>query len=104
MPDLSKILSAPRSLTLAGVPTGFLPVLLADLARGAKGDLVYIAPDEAAMRAIATTAPFFAPDLSVLQFPVSMAIPSTATARCRSENNAARCTPMPNPARRPSAA
>lgn len=75
MPDLSKILSAPRSLTLAGVPAGFLPVLLADLTRGAKGDLVYIAPDEAAMRAVATTAPFFAPDLAVLQFPAWDCLP-----------------------------
>ncbi len=75
MPDLAKILSAPRSLTLAGVPAGFLPSLLADLARGAKGDLVYIAPDEAAMRAVATTAPFFAPDLTIVQFPAWDCLP-----------------------------
>ena len=33
MPDLASILSATRPLTLSGVPAGFLPSLLADLAR-----------------------------------------------------------------------
>ena len=32
MPDLKTILAAKSPLTLAGVPNGFLPVLLADLA------------------------------------------------------------------------
>ena len=36
MPDLKTILSARTPLTLSGVPTGFLPSLLADLARAAK--------------------------------------------------------------------
>ena len=35
MPDLKTILTAKPPLTLAGVPTGFLPSLLADLARAA---------------------------------------------------------------------
>ena len=47
-------------LTLAGVPTGFLPWLAADLARAAHGSgkggrAVVIAADEAAMRALADT-------------------------------------------------
>ncbi len=92
MPDLSKILAAPRSLTLAGVPAGFLPSLLADLARGAKGDLVYVAPDEAAMRAVAATAPYFAPDLTIVAFPAWDCLPydrASPTLRSMAERLAA---------------
>ena len=74
MPELKTILSAQRALTLAGVPTGFQPSLLGDLARAA-GRAVFIAPDEAAMRAIASTVPFFAPDVEVVQFPAWDCLP-----------------------------
>ncbi len=74
MPDLNTILSAKTPLTLAGVPTGFQPSLLADLARAA-GRIVFIAPDDAAMRAIASTAPFFAPELEVVTFPAWDCLP-----------------------------
>lgn len=74
MPDLKTILSATRPLTLSGVPTGFLPWMLADLARA--GDTaVFIAPDEAAMRAIASTAGFFAPELEILAYPAWDCLP-----------------------------
>ena len=69
MTDLQRILKADRPLTLAGAPGGFLPRLLADLARAAPGRAVFITPDEAAMRGIADAATYFAPELSVLQFP-----------------------------------
>ncbi|QNQ11106.1 transcription-repair coupling factor [Sphingomonas alpina] len=75
MPDLKTILSAKTPLTLAGVPTGFEPWLLADLARAAKTRAVFIAPDEAAMRAIAATATMFAPELEVLTFPAWDCLP-----------------------------
>ncbi|MDB5695319.1 MAG: transcription-repair coupling factor [Sphingomonas bacterium] len=79
MPSLQTILTAEHPLTLAGVPTGFLPSLLADLARAAGqkqgGRVVFIAPDDAAMRAIAATAPFFAPELDVLTFPAWDCLP-----------------------------
>ena len=75
MPDIQTILRADRPLTLSGVPTGFLPQLLADLARAASTRAVFVAPDEAAMRAIASTAPFFAPELEVLQFPAWDCLP-----------------------------
>ncbi|MDO7844396.1 transcription-repair coupling factor [Sphingomonas immobilis] len=79
MPDLQQILTAKSPLTLAGVPTGFEPWLLADLARAAQMQkaprAVFIAPDEAAMRAIAATAPIFAPDLEVLSFPAWDCLP-----------------------------
>src|SRR3569623_1718462 len=75
MPDLNRILSAKTPLTLAGVPTGFEPWLLADLARAAMTRAVFVAPDEAAMRAIAATAPMFAPELEVLTFPAWDCLP-----------------------------
>lgn len=74
MPDLKKILSATRPLTLAGTPTGFLPWMLADLAR-AGGMAVFVAPDEAAMRAIASTASYFAPELDILSYPAWDCLP-----------------------------
>jgi len=75
MPDLKTILTAKTPLTLAGAPAGFLPSLLADLARAAPTRAVFIAPDETAMRAIASTAQYFAPELEILQFPAWDCLP-----------------------------
>ncbi|MEO5867530.1 MAG: transcription-repair coupling factor [Sphingomonas sp.] len=75
MTDLNRILKATTPLTLAGVPTGFEPWLLADLARAATKRAVFIAPDEAAMRAVASAAPMFAPELEVLTFPAWDCLP-----------------------------
>ncbi len=69
MPDLNKILSAKTPLTLSGLARGAQPLVLADLARAAKGRAVFIAADEAAMQAVADTAAFFAPELDVITFP-----------------------------------
>ncbi len=65
--------SAP--LTLARVADGFLPLLLADLARASSKRLLYIATDDAAMQAIADAAPFFAPDLTIHRFPAWDCLP-----------------------------
>jgi transcription-repair coupling factor (superfamily II helicase) len=92
MPDLKSILAATKPLTLSGVPAGFLPVLLADLARATSGRAVFIAPDDSAMRAIASTAPFFAPDLEVIQFPAWDCLPydrASPTLRIMAERIAA---------------
>ncbi len=92
MPDLKTILSAQAPLTLAGVPTGFQPSLLADLARAAKTRVVFVAPDESAMRAIASTAAFFAPDLEIVQFPAWDCLPydrASPTLRVMAERIAA---------------
>jgi transcription-repair coupling factor (superfamily II helicase) len=75
MEFLPRILSSAAPLTLAGVPNGFLPWLLTDLARAASGRAVYIAADEAAMRSVADTAHFFAPEIEVLQFPAWDCLP-----------------------------
>jgi transcription-repair coupling factor (superfamily II helicase) len=77
---LQKILRASGPLTLAGVPTGFLPWLAADLARAAHGKsnparAVVIAADEAAMRALADTLPAFAPEIEVLTLPAWDCLP-----------------------------
>ena len=94
MPDLTKILTAARPLTLSGVPTGFQPSLLADLARAVagKGRAVFIAADDAAMRSIASTAAFFAPDLEVVSFPAWDCLPydrASPTLRVMAERIAA---------------
>ena len=65
-------------MTLAGVPAGFHSWLAADLARAAArsgGRAVFIAPDEAAMRAIVDSAHFFAPELETLAFPAWDCLP-----------------------------
>jgi transcription-repair coupling factor (superfamily II helicase) len=71
---LQHVLRANQPLTLAGVPTGFLPWLAADLARASHGSskggrAVTIVADEAAMRALAETIPLFAPEVGVLTVP-----------------------------------
>jgi transcription-repair coupling factor (superfamily II helicase) len=73
--DIQHILKADRPITLAGAPAGFLPWLAADLARAAQGRAVFIAPDEAAMRALADAAGYFAPELEVLSFPAWDCLP-----------------------------
>ncbi len=80
MTDLSRILYANQPLTLSGVPSGFLPLLLADLARAAAGGTgprraVYIAPDEQAMQAVADTAGWFAPELEIVGIPAWDCLP-----------------------------
>lgn len=80
MSDLQRILKAGEPLTLAGVPTGFLPWLAADLARAAHGRngggrAVVIASDEAAMRSLADTAPAFAPEIEVITYPAWDCLP-----------------------------
>ena len=74
------ILKATAPLTLASVPTGFLPWFAADLARavhgsGKGGRAIIVAADETAMRAIADTVPVFAPEVEVLTFPAWDCLP-----------------------------
>ena len=81
---LQRVLRANEPLTLAGVPSGFLPWLAADLARAAHGSskggrAVVIAADEAAMRALGETVPVFAPEIDVLTFPAWDCLPYDRT-------------------------
>jgi transcription-repair coupling factor (superfamily II helicase) len=92
MPDLSSILKARAPLTLAAAPTGFLPWLMADLARAAAKRAVFVASDEAAMRALAEAAIYFAPELEVLTFPAWDVLPydrASPSLRVQSERLAA---------------
>jgi len=66
---LQRVVSAKQPLTLAGVPTGFMPWIAADLARAAHGTGTGGRADEAAMRALAETVPSFAPEVEVLTLP-----------------------------------
>ncbi len=75
MTDLSRIKAARASLTLAGVPDGFLPSLMTDLARAAATRAVLIAADDAAMRAVADAASWFAPEVEILMFPAWDCLP-----------------------------
>ncbi len=72
---VAAILAGQRPHTLARVADGFLPLLLADLARASDRRLVYIATDDAAMAAIADAAPFFAPELIIHRFPAWDCLP-----------------------------
>ncbi len=69
------IASASAPLTLARAADGFLPLLLADLARASDKRLLYVATDDAAMQAVADAAPFFAPDLVIHRFPAWDCLP-----------------------------
>ncbi len=75
MPDLTRILSAEKPLTLASVARGAQPLVMSDLARAAKGRAVFVAADDAAMRAATDAAQFFAPELEVLEFPAWDCLP-----------------------------
>ena len=75
MPDFVRILDAERPLSLTSVPRGAQPLVMADLARAAKGRAVFIAPDEQAMRAVSDAAHWFAPELQVIEFPAWDCLP-----------------------------
>jgi transcription-repair coupling factor (superfamily II helicase) len=72
---LQKILKATQPLTLSAVPPGFLPWLLADLARAAKSRAVFVAADDVQLRAVTDAAAFFAPELTTLAFPAWDCLP-----------------------------
>ncbi|MDE1466549.1 transcription-repair coupling factor [Aurantiacibacter sp. D1-12] len=75
MPDIARILKAEQPLTLAQVARGAQPLVMADIARAAKAPAVFIAPDDAAMRATVDAAHFFAPELEVIEFPAWDCLP-----------------------------
>ena len=75
MPDLSRILAAQSPLTLSSVARGAQPLVLADLARASKGRAVFIAADDAAMRAVMDAAAFFAPEIEAIEFPAWDCLP-----------------------------
>jgi transcription-repair coupling factor (superfamily II helicase) len=78
MTDIQRILDAGAPLTLAGTPPGFLPSLMADLARAAAFKhraAVYVAPDDATMMGLADAARYFAPEIELIAFPAWDCLP-----------------------------
>nr|WP_298927382.1 transcription-repair coupling factor [uncultured Erythrobacter sp.] len=75
MPDLNRILVADSPLTLSSLPRGAVPLILGDLARAAKQRAVFIAPDDASMKAMAEAARYFAPEVEVLELPAWDCLP-----------------------------
>ncbi|WP_022682704.1 transcription-repair coupling factor [Sphingobium bisphenolivorans] len=75
MTDLLKILKAASPITLSGVPAGFQPWLLADIARAAPSRALFVAPDEQLMRAVADTAHYFAPEIEIVEIPAWDCLP-----------------------------
>ena len=75
MIDLPRFVEARRPQTLARCAPGFLPWLMADVARAAKGRGVFIAADDAAARAMLDAVTYFAPELSTVYFPAWDCLP-----------------------------
>ena len=78
MLSIDRIAGAARPLTIAGMPAGLLPWLMAGLARADGIDgrrAVLVAADEAAGRAVADAAPFFAPDVEIVWIPAWDCLP-----------------------------
>ena len=75
MIDLRNFVTARRPLTLAGCASGYLPWLMADVARASKGRAVFIAADEASARSVLDAAHYFAPELATRYFPAWDCLP-----------------------------
>lgn len=75
MPDFQRILTARAPLTLSSIARGAQPLVMADLARAARGRVVFVAPDDTAMRAVSEAAGYFAPELDVIEFPAWDCLP-----------------------------
>ncbi|MEO0441108.1 MAG: transcription-repair coupling factor [Pseudomonadota bacterium] len=75
MTQLSSLFDAQHLLTVAGVPAGYRPLCLAEIAAESGQRTVYIATDDAAMSAVAEAARFFQPDLDIIEFPAWDCLP-----------------------------
>jgi transcription-repair coupling factor (superfamily II helicase) len=75
MTDIQTIIKARAPLTLSGVPAGFQPWMLADVARAAPLRAVFVASDEQMMQAVADTAGWFAPELQIIALPAWDCLP-----------------------------
>ena len=75
MIDIARFVAARQPVTLARCSAGYLPWLMADVARAATGRAWLIAADEAQARSIAEAATFFAPEIAVLLLPAWDCLP-----------------------------
>ena len=62
-------------MTLAGVPAGYRPLFLSEIAANSGQRTMFVATDDAAMSAIAEAARFFEPDLDIIEFPAWDCLP-----------------------------
>ncbi len=75
MSNIDRLIGSTQPLTLASLARGAQPMVLADLARASKGRAVYVASDDASMRAIGEAARYFAPEVEVIEFPAWDCLP-----------------------------
>lgn len=75
MIDLPRFVEAARPVTLARCAGGYLPWLMADVARAAKGRAWFIAADEAQARSVAEAAAYFAPEIAITMLPAWDCLP-----------------------------
>ena len=75
MIDVARFVAARRPLTLARCAAGYLPWLMADVARAAKGRAWFIAADDAQARELAEAATYFAPEITVTLLPAWDCLP-----------------------------
>ena len=75
MINLKNFVAAARPLTLAGCAPGYLPWLMADVARAAAGRAVFVAADDASARAMLDAVTYFAPELSTVYLPAWDCLP-----------------------------
>jgi len=75
MIDLPRFVEAERPVTLARCAGGYLPWLMADVARAAKGRAWFIAADEAQARSVAEAAAYFAPEIAITMLPAWDCLP-----------------------------
>ncbi|MEO9463188.1 MAG: transcription-repair coupling factor [Marinomonas sp.] len=75
MSNIDRLIGSSQPLTLASLARGAQPMVLADLARASKGRAVYVASDDASMRAIGDAARYFAPEIDVVEFPAWDCLP-----------------------------
>ncbi|MEM8826549.1 MAG: DEAD/DEAH box helicase, partial [Pseudomonadota bacterium] len=78
MTPIQTIAAATSPLAIGGAPTGYLPLLMGELARAAAksgGRALYIAPDDLAASTLADAVPFFAPELDIISLPAWDSLP-----------------------------
>ncbi len=78
MTPFETIAAASSPLAIGGAPGGYLPLLMAELAREAakkRARAVFIAPDDLAASNLADAAVFFAPELEIVNLPAWDSLP-----------------------------
>ena len=75
MSYIKEIIESESALTLAGIPAGYKPYCLSDIAVETGKRTVFIATDDAALSAVAEAARFFRPQLQIIEFPAWDCLP-----------------------------